>query len=95
MATFIARKTVSIREAKNRLTELAREVEEGETIVVTRNGRPVLDLVPHQLRKGLRLETMDECKRKYGIQAFVSYIAEDFDEPLPEDFLLRPLPLEA
>ena len=35
-------KTVSIRDAKNRLTELAREVEEGETVVVTRNGRPVL-----------------------------------------------------
>jgi len=30
-------KTVLIREAKNRLTELAREVERGETIVVTRN----------------------------------------------------------
>jgi prevent-host-death family protein len=39
-------KTVTIREAKNRLTELAREFEAGETIVVTRNGRPVLDLVP-------------------------------------------------
>jgi prevent-host-death family protein len=41
-------KTVSIRDAKNRLTELARTVENGETIVVTRNGRPVLDLVPHR-----------------------------------------------
>nr|WP_244425793.1 type II toxin-antitoxin system prevent-host-death family antitoxin [Rhizobium etli] len=41
-------KTVSIRGAKNRLTELAREVEAGETVVVTRNGRPVFDLVPHQ-----------------------------------------------
>jgi antitoxin (DNA-binding transcriptional repressor) of toxin-antitoxin stability system len=29
----------SIRDAKNRLTELARQVEAGETIVVTRNGR--------------------------------------------------------
>jgi len=88
-------KTVSIREAKNRLTELAREVEEGETIVVTRNGRPVFDLVPHQLRKGLRLEAIDEFKRKHGIKTVVPYIAEDFDAPLPEDFLLRPLPPEA
>jgi len=87
-------KTVSIREAKNRLTELAREVEEGETIVVTRNGRPVFDLVPHQPRKGPRLEAIDEFKRKHGIKTVVSYIAEDFDEPLPEDFLLRPLPPE-
>ncbi len=88
-------KTVSIREAKNRLTELAREVEEGETIVVTRNGRPVFDLVPHQPRKGLRLEAIDEFKRKHAIKTVVPYIAEDFDAPLPEDFLLRPLPPEA
>jgi len=85
-------KTVSIRDAKNRLTELAREVEKGETVVVTRNGRPVFDLVPHQPRKGLRLEAIDEFKRKHKVKSIVSYIADDFDEPLPEDFLLRPLP---
>jgi prevent-host-death family protein len=85
-------KTVSIRDAKNRLTELAREVERGETVVVTRNGRPAFDLVPHQRRKGLRLEAIDEFKRKHRIKAIVPYIADDFDEPLPEDFLLRPLP---
>ena len=86
-------KTVSIRDAKNRLTELAREVERGETIIVTRNGRPAFDLVPHQTRKGLRLEAIDEFKRKHRIKAIVTYIADDFDEPLPEDFLLRPPPV--
>ncbi len=40
--------TVSIRDAKNRLTALARQVERGETIVVTRNGQPIFDLVPHR-----------------------------------------------
>jgi prevent-host-death family protein len=39
-------KMVTIRDAKNRLTQLAREVEAGETVVVTRYGRPVFDLVP-------------------------------------------------
>ncbi len=85
-------KTVSIRDAKNRLTELAREVEEGETIVVTRNGRPILDLVPHRTRRGIRLDAVDEFKRKHKLETVVSYVAEDFDDPLPEDFLLRPLP---
>jgi len=88
-------KTVSIRDAKNRLTELAREVEAGETIVVTRNGRPVFDLVPHPPRKGLRLQAIDEFKRKQAIETIVPYIADDFDDPLPEDFLLRPLPPDA
>jgi prevent-host-death family protein len=87
-------KSVSIREAKNRLTELAREVEEGEIIVVTRNGHPIFDLVPHQHRKGLRLEAIDDFKRKHRIKSIVSYIADDFDDPLPEDVLLRPLPAD-
>ena len=87
-------KTVSIRDAKNRLTALAREVERGETIVVTRNGRPAFNLVPHQARTGLRLEAIEEFKRKHRIKVIVPYIADDFDERLPEDFLLRPLPVD-
>jgi prevent-host-death family protein len=85
-------KTVSIRDAKNRLTELARNVERGETVVVTRNGRPVVDLVPHRARKGLRLEAIETFKRKHRIKTIVPFIAADFDDPLPEDFLLRPPP---
>ena len=33
-------------EAKNRLTELIRAVEQGEQIVITRHGRPVAQIVP-------------------------------------------------
>jgi prevent-host-death family protein len=80
-------KSVSIREAKNRLTELARLVEQGETIVVTRNGKPVLDLAPHRHGRGLNLAAVEEFKRKYGIAELFPYIADDFDAPLPEDFL--------
>jgi prevent-host-death family protein len=85
---------VSMREAKNRLTELAREVEGGATIVVTRNGRPVFDIVPHRPRTGLRLEAIDEFKEKHCLTTIVPFIADDFDDPLPEDFLLRPLPAD-
>ena len=88
-------KTVTIREAKNRLTELAREVERGETIIVTRNGSPILQLTPHRPPKGLRLEAIDEFKRKHGIETIVEFVADDFDDPLSEDFLLRPLPPDA
>ena len=59
-----------------------------------RNGRPAFDLVPHQTRKGLRLEAIDEFKRKHRIKAIVPYIADDFEAPLPEGFLLRPLPVD-
>ncbi|NTS30404.1 type II toxin-antitoxin system prevent-host-death family antitoxin [Phyllobacterium sp. BT25] len=83
-------KTVSIRDAKNRLTELAREVEQGETIVVTRNGRPVIDIIPHQKRGGLDLMAGETYLRARGIKQPVPYIAEDFDAELPEDFLIAP-----
>ena len=82
-------KTLSIRDAKNRLTELAREVEQGETIVVTRNGRPVFDLVPHRKRGGLDLAAGQAYLAAKGIANPVPFIAEDFDAALPEDFLLQ------
>jgi prevent-host-death family protein len=80
--------TVSIRDAKNRLTELARRVELGETIVVTRNGKPIIDLVPHSRDAGARLEAIEEFKRKQGVERIVTFVSDDFDAPLPEDFLI-------
>jgi prevent-host-death family protein len=83
--------TVSIKEAKNRLTALARRVEKGETVVVTRNGKPIFDLVPHRRKGGLKLTAVTAFKRKHAIRAIVTRISDDFDAPLPEDFLLRRL----
>lgn len=67
----------------------------GEAITVTRNGRPVFDLVPHRKGSGLRLEAIDEFIEKHGATSIVPYISDDFDAPLPEDFLLHPLPPDA
>ena len=84
--------TVSIREAKNRLTELARQVERGEPIVVTRNARPVFDLVPNRPMTGIQWEAIDAFTTRHGIAAIDPEIPGDFDELLPEDFLLTGLP---
>lgn len=84
--------TVSIKDAKNRFSELGRLAEQGETVVVTRNGKPAFDLVPHKPKGGLDLEAGEEFLRKHGVTQLFSYVADDFDEPLPEDFLLKPLP---
>ncbi len=81
-------KTVSIKEAKDKLTALAREAEAGATIVVTRNGKPAFDMVPHKQKQGLDLEAIRERVRKNG--KIFSYVAPDFDDPLPEDFLITP-----
>lgn len=37
---------VSVTEAKNRLAQLIRAVEEGASFVITRNGKPVAQLAP-------------------------------------------------
>jgi prevent-host-death family protein len=37
---------VSVADAKNHLSELLRSVAEGERVVITRNGKPVAQLVP-------------------------------------------------
>ena len=84
--------SVSIKDAKNRLSELAKLAERGETVTITRNGQPVADLVPHKRPGGINLKGLEEYKKKHGIVKVVTYIAPDFDDPLPEDFLLRPLP---
>jgi prevent-host-death family protein len=83
---------ISIKKAKDRLTALARLVEKGETVVITRNGEPILDLVPHRKQTGLDLAGGREYLRRRGVKQAAVHIPDDFDEPLAEDFLLRPLP---
>jgi len=97
-------KTVSLQEATRDLEALADAVERGEVVTVTRDGKPVLDLVPHAgagsvqeteanpKKGGIDWEAGQAYLRSRGIENAFPYIAEDFDDPLPEDFLLRPLP---
>jgi prevent-host-death family protein len=50
---------VSVAEAKNQLSQLVRAVESGEDVIITRNGRPVAQLVPAPSeRRKARLGTM-------------------------------------
>jgi prevent-host-death family protein len=92
VATFPFMNTVSIKKAKDSLTELSRRVEGGESIVVTRHGKPVFEMVPYTRKGGLDLEAGQRYLESIGVTDPVPYIADDFDDPLPEDFLLRPLP---
>ncbi len=84
--------TFTLEEAEARLAELAARVEQGETIVLTRDGKPVLDLVPHKRKGGIDRAALEQFKRERGIDKIVTYIAPDFDDPLPKDFLITPSP---
>jgi prevent-host-death family protein len=82
---------ISAKDAKNRLSELLDRAEAGETVVVTRHGKPVADVVPHvKKKKGINWEALEAYKKAHGIERIVTYIAPDFDDPLPEDFLITP-----
>ena len=52
---------VSIAEAKNRLPELIRAVEDGEKVVITRHGKPVAQIAaPPPERRKVRLGGMKD-----------------------------------
>jgi antitoxin (DNA-binding transcriptional repressor) of toxin-antitoxin stability system len=81
---------VSIKDAKNRLSQLVRQFEDGERVVITRNGQPVFEMA--QPRKGgIDFEALARWKKARGIEQVVTYIPPDFDDPLPEDFLITPI----
>jgi prevent-host-death family protein len=69
---------VSVAEAKNRLPELIRAMENGEPVVITRHGKPVAQLAPPPAeRRPIRLGTMrDRIKLLPG-----------WDDPVTEEDL--------
>ena len=86
---------VPVKEAKAKLTELIRAAEAGERIVLTRHGNPVADLVPHgAVQEEMPMSVMEryEIWRKDHPSTGTGWVAEDFDDQLPEDFLLQPFP---
>jgi len=82
---------VSIKDAKNRFTAIIRAVEDGERVVITRNGRPVAAIVRHTKKGGIDWGALRKWKEDQGLPRIIAEMAPDFDDPLPEDFLIRPL----
>ncbi|HXC56801.1 MAG TPA: type II toxin-antitoxin system prevent-host-death family antitoxin [Rhizomicrobium sp.] len=85
-------RTVSVKDGKNRFSELVRAAQGGETITITRNGEPVCEIVPYKKKGGTNWEAGEKFLRERGIERLVGWVSPDFDDPLPEDFLITPLP---
>jgi prevent-host-death family protein len=69
--------TVNIYEAKTKLSKLVDLAASGQEIIIARNGKPVA-----------RLTTIEQPKKKplvYGLLEGKGWIADDFDDPLPEE----------
>ena len=70
-------KTVNIYEAKTKLSKLVDLAAAGQEIIIARNGKPVA-----------KLTTIEQPKKKlivYGLLEGKGWIADDFDDPLPEE----------
>jgi prevent-host-death family protein len=71
---------VSIAEAKNRLPELIRAVENGESVVITRHGKPVAQITaPPPQRRQVRFDTMRDRIKLFP----------DWDDPVDLDRFLE------
>ena len=69
---------VSVANAKNRLPELIKAVEDGEAVTICRRGKPVVDLV--------RTTTPDEGKRKFGtLRGKIIEIDPDWWKPMTDE----------
>jgi len=70
--------TVNTHEAKTHLSRLLARVANGEEIIIARSGTAIAKLVPIKQKTRKRVPGLDQGK---------AWIAEDFDAPLPEEFL--------
>ena len=61
--------TVSAYEAKTHLPRLIRAVERGETVIITRHGKPVAQLGPIQDRSRDVAEVIERMKRTFAAAA--------------------------
>ena len=70
--------TVNIHAAKTQLSRLLEQVEEGEEIVIARAGKPIARIVPL---------VPTRPKRRLGILEGQYTLADNIDDPLPDDLL--------
>lgn len=71
-------RTVNIHAAKTHLSRLVDEVAAGDEIVIAKAGKPLARLVPF---------APDRKPRRPGLMKGKLWVAEDFDEPLPEEVM--------
>jgi len=69
-------KQVNVYEAKTKLSQLLDEAVGGEDIVIARNGRPLVRLVP--------VGPAREPRKPGGLEGKI-WISDDFDDPLPDE----------
>lgn len=69
---------IDIHEAKTKLSNLINQALNGEKVIIAQDGKPLIKLTPY---------TAELPDRQGGQLKGIIQIADDFDAPLPRDYL--------
>ena len=72
---------LSIREAKARFAEAAAAAARGERVVVTKHGRPFVELVSAQRAQGMDFEKAATVRHELGLDGYKVRLPANFDDP--------------
>ena len=59
---------LALREAKARLSELVVAAEKGERVVITKHGKPAVELIRCRKRGGIDFDKLEATRRRLGIE---------------------------
>ncbi len=72
---------LSIREAKAHFAEAAAAAARGERVVVTKHGRPFVELVAAQVASGMDFAKAAIVRRELGLDGLKVSLPPEFDDP--------------
>jgi len=72
---------LSMREAKARFAEAAAAAARGERVVITKHGRPFVELVSVLGATGMDFEKAATVRRQLGLDGLKVRLPSDFDDP--------------
>ena len=72
---------LALREAKARLSELVAAARNGERVIVTKHGRPAVELVRCERRGGIDFDKLEAARKRLGIEGDRQTWPREFDDP--------------
>jgi prevent-host-death family protein len=72
---------LALTDAEKRLRELVAAAEAGERVVITREGMPIVKLVPARRSGGIDFEALAETRERLGIGGWESAWPVEWDDP--------------
>ncbi len=72
---------LALREAKARLSELVAAARNGERVIITKHGRPAVELVRCDQSGGIDFDKLEAARRRLGIEGDGERWPKEFDDP--------------